>query len=341
MWGTGPFSFSRWSRYSATSVAARGRRASAGIVALGVGRIIAECCRHPRMEVALEPARPASSFFASFFDLARQRIEQPEVRVHRLEVARVGVAEIAIEPAQHGGRRRDGGRTALQPARQVDAREKPGAERLGVALDAGELAGEEEAIVVPGRERGAQARGAVQVGVPVNAAVAEKLRRARARESSGTPAAAPGSGAGSGSRPGSTSVPPCPPAAAGRPRGARGRCAGRAGPPASSGRSGASPAPAGPSPRPAGSPRSRAPGRTRAPDTGPPPSSASRKALVARAVQRRVQVIVAVALAVAGERGRAGRGRATRPRPPARSHRRTPAPRSRAARRSPGPGGRT
>ena len=43
-----------------------------------------------------------------------------------------------------------------EPARQVDAGEEAGAERLGVALDAGELAGEEEPVVVPRGERRAR-----------------------------------------------------------------------------------------------------------------------------------------------------------------------------------------
>ena len=49
----------------------------------------------------------SSSFFRVLLDLARQRIEQPEVRVHRLEVLRVRLAQVAVERAEHRRRRRD------------------------------------------------------------------------------------------------------------------------------------------------------------------------------------------------------------------------------------------
>src|SRR6266446_10606412 len=50
---------------------------------------------------------------------------------------------------------------ARQPAREVDARQQSRAERLRVPLDAGELAREEEPVVVPRGERRAQAGRAV------------------------------------------------------------------------------------------------------------------------------------------------------------------------------------
>src|SRR4051812_67258 len=107
------------------------------------------------MEVVLSPLGQQAPL-RLFLHLARQRGKQSEVRVHRLEVARIGVAEVPVQTAEHGGWRWDGRGTPLQTAREVDAGEEPGAERLGVALDAGELPGKEEPIVVPGRERGTE-----------------------------------------------------------------------------------------------------------------------------------------------------------------------------------------
>src|SRR5690606_31284335 len=55
-------------------------------------------------------------------------LDQPEIRIHRLEVLRVGFAEVTVEGAEHGGGRGDGGVLALERARQVDAGEEAGAE---------------------------------------------------------------------------------------------------------------------------------------------------------------------------------------------------------------------
>src|SRR5690606_10318931 len=97
-------------------------------------------------------------------------------------VLRIGLAKIAVERAEHGGGWGNGRVLSLQHSRQVDAGEEAGAEGFGVALDAGELAGKEEAAVVPGGEGGAQRGGAVEVCVPVDAAEAEELGIRQARD---------------------------------------------------------------------------------------------------------------------------------------------------------------
>jgi hypothetical protein len=59
---------------------------------------------------------------------------------------------------------------------QVDAGQDPCAERFGVALHPGQLAGKEHWRTRAGSEAGAQAPGTVDVGIAVDAAIAKELR---------------------------------------------------------------------------------------------------------------------------------------------------------------------
>ena len=79
------------------------------------------------------------------FTRSAEIVDQAEVRVHRLEVPRVGFAQVAVERAEHRRRRREHRVLAGEHARQVDAGEQARRRALGVALDAGELAGEQHA----------------------------------------------------------------------------------------------------------------------------------------------------------------------------------------------------
>ena len=94
---------------------------------------------------------------------------------------RIRLAEIAVECAEH---RRGGWHAHIPPRKapgEIDPREQPGAERLRVSLHPGELAREEEAVVVARREGRAERGRAVEVRVPMDAAEAQELRVAQAR----------------------------------------------------------------------------------------------------------------------------------------------------------------
>ena len=93
---------------------------------------------------------------------------------------RIRLAEVAKQSAQHRRGRRHGQRLPGEISVQVDAGQDPGPQRLGIPLDPGELAGEEDRLPFPGSEPRPQARRTVDVGVPVDAAVAEKLRSRQA-----------------------------------------------------------------------------------------------------------------------------------------------------------------
>ena len=91
-------------------------------------------------------------------------------------MTRIGLAQVAIERAEHRGRRRDHRLLAGEEAREIDAGEKSGRRALGVALDAGELAGEQRRRVVPEREVRRERGGRVEIRVPMDGAEAQELR---------------------------------------------------------------------------------------------------------------------------------------------------------------------
>ena len=200
-----------------------------------------------------------------------ERREQAEVHVHRLEVARVRLAQVAQQRA-----RAPSSRAAAAPRRRAPrGDEQPGEQaqrrRLDVALDAGHLPGEVErgrrAVREPLVEQLGRADEAC-CGAPSRSA---RTPPARAPGSCGRSAAARRSAASSGSRPGCRACPALSSwrscttaygvAAAARIDEAR---------PASSARTRASRRRARPSPRSAGSPRSSAAPRTRAAAPCPP-----------------------------------------------------------------------
>ena len=93
-----------------------------------------------------------------------------------VEMQRRAVRRALAEAFRPGARLIEIGAGTGEDARHVDAREQPRRRALRVPLDAGELAGKEEAVVVPCGEGRAERRRAVQVRVPVNAPVAQELR---------------------------------------------------------------------------------------------------------------------------------------------------------------------
>ena len=192
-------------------------------------------------------------------------------------------------------------RLALQQAGEVQSREQPGGRRLGVSLDPRELTREQQGRVVPGGEVRRQGRGRVEVGVAVHAAVAQELGGPESGDGPEHPLLL----ARAQPRLEADQVPhlPGPVLPAQLHDGVRQAPGARIGQArrASSARSAARRGRAGPSPRPAGSPRRRACDRIRATArTGPRATRASTNASYCASVQRRVQVVVAAALAVAG-----------------------------------------
>src|SRR5690606_16865772 len=94
-----------------------------------------------RLRTGLARLRPLSPALARH--IFARLIDQPEVRIHRLEVLRIGFAQVAVQSAEHGGRRRYPDVLAGEAARQVDAGYQSSRQRLSVSLDTGELPCEE------------------------------------------------------------------------------------------------------------------------------------------------------------------------------------------------------
>ncbi len=90
--------------------------------------------------------------------------------------------KVAVQPSQHGGGRRNQGPLTPEPPRQVDASQESRPQRLGVSLDSGQLPRKEQCVVVLRCERGTQRGRCVEVGVAVDAAVAEELGVAQPRD---------------------------------------------------------------------------------------------------------------------------------------------------------------
>ena len=65
-----------------------------------------------------------------------QRIEESEVRIHRLKVRRIRLAQISVQAAEHSGRGRNGRRSARDNPIEVERRQEAARDRLGVAFDA-------------------------------------------------------------------------------------------------------------------------------------------------------------------------------------------------------------
>jgi hypothetical protein len=97
-------------------------------------------------------------------------------------VARIRLPHVPKERAQHRRRGRDDRVVAAQHAREIDRGHDAGRGALGVALDAGELAGEQRVRLVAEREVRGECGGRVDVRVAVDGAEAEKLRVLKARD---------------------------------------------------------------------------------------------------------------------------------------------------------------
>jgi hypothetical protein len=193
--GDTPRSFSRCSRNSATS----GASAAAAPVAPpsasltrpsrrrcgeGAGRRARRRVERRLAEHAVAPlgevAEGALGELLALGDLVAHRlrevVDEAEVGVHRLEVPRVGLAQVAVEGAQHRRRRRQRRLPAAEHARQVHRREDPRRRALGVPLDPSQLAGDERRRRVAEREVRQERGRRVHVRVAVDAAEAQELR---------------------------------------------------------------------------------------------------------------------------------------------------------------------
>src|SRR5690606_920482 len=67
---------------------------------------------HPGLEIGASPFGEPLSAAALVADTFGERVEEPEVRVHRREIVRVRLAQIAVESTEHRRRRRDDRRLA-------------------------------------------------------------------------------------------------------------------------------------------------------------------------------------------------------------------------------------
>ena len=121
VWGEWSRSLARWMRNSATQTSSDRDCADRTL-------FTASCiqCSHELRPAPRRPsARASALLLASFFTFAGERIEQAEVRVHRLEVLRIGLAQVAVaarrassSAAAPRAARRRARRARLMPARR-------------------------------------------------------------------------------------------------------------------------------------------------------------------------------------------------------------------------------
>jgi hypothetical protein len=111
-----------------------------------------------------------------FAEVFFERRQQVEGDVGGLEALALRVGDVVGEGAVGGGARGGRGLLAVRERRGVAAGEQAGGDGLGVALDAGELAGDQDRWVGAELEGLGEQRGGVDVGVAVDLAVAQEGR---------------------------------------------------------------------------------------------------------------------------------------------------------------------
>ena len=116
----------------------------------------------PTLMTAIAPVWVGALALAARRPLERR--QDAVVGLHRLERARVGVADVVDERAEHRLARQDERPLAARQPGGVEAGEEPRPGVAHVALDARDLAGEEEAGVAPQGERRVEEPGRVDDG---------------------------------------------------------------------------------------------------------------------------------------------------------------------------------
>src|SRR3954470_23908868 len=105
----------------------------------------------------------------------REIIDETEVRVHRLEMLRIRLAQIPIQRTEHRRRRRNERFVSHQETGEIQSREQAGGRAFSVAFDAGELTGEERRRIAAQRQMSAKWGGRVDIRVTVNRSVTKEF----------------------------------------------------------------------------------------------------------------------------------------------------------------------
>src|SRR5438270_4947375 len=108
-------------------------------------------------------------------DLVTRR-QQVECNVCRLEISRVGIADVMDQRSERGFARWRGGLVFVDDRCRMGACQESGSDRFGVSLDAANLPGKQHARMRLHLQRLSQECGSVEIGVAMNLAVAKKLR---------------------------------------------------------------------------------------------------------------------------------------------------------------------